>query len=61
MLNHYLAVEVAVVYFQGLLSARPQITAEREPLADVNSTDNEVKVVLEMPGIRKRRYKNKCF
>ncbi len=30
-----------------------QITAEREPLVDVNSTDTDVKVILEMPGIRK--------
>ena len=34
-----------------------QVTAEREPLADVNSTDNEVKVVLEMPGIKKEDIK----
>ncbi|HYO06796.1 MAG TPA: hypothetical protein VER14_07415, partial [Phototrophicaceae bacterium] len=27
-----------------------QITAEREPLVDVNSTDTDVKVILEMPG-----------
>ncbi len=30
-----------------------QITSEREPLVDVNTTDNEVKVVLEMPGVKK--------
>jgi HSP20 family protein len=30
-----------------------QISAEREPLVDVNTTDKEVKVVVEMPGIRK--------
>ena len=33
--------------------SRPEITAEREPLADVNVTDNEVRVVLEMPGVKK--------
>ena len=38
-----------------------QITAEREPLADVNSTDNEVKVVLEMPGIKKEDIKINAF
>ena len=32
----------------------PQISAEREPLADVNTTDKEVKVVIEMPGIKKK-------
>ncbi len=39
----------------------PQIYAEREPLADVNSTDNEVKVVLEMPGIKKEDIKINAF
>lgn len=33
--------------------SRPEITAEREPLADVNVTDSEVRVVLEMPGVKK--------
>jgi HSP20 family protein len=32
---------------------KPQITAEREPLSDITATDKEVKVVLEMPGIKK--------
>ncbi|HEX5518875.1 MAG TPA: archaeal heat shock protein Hsp20 [Candidatus Nitrosocosmicus sp.] len=32
---------------------KPQISAEREPLSDVNITDKEVKIVLEMPGIKK--------
>jgi HSP20 family protein len=36
---------------------KPQITAEREPLSDVTSTDREVKVVLEMPGIKKEDIK----
>jgi HSP20 family protein len=35
----------------------PQLTAEREPLADVVATDKEVKVVVEMPGIRKEDIK----
>ena len=34
-----------------------QITAEREPLVDVNTTDKEVKVVLEMPGVKKEDIK----
>ena len=33
--------------------AKPQISSEREPLVDVNSNDKEVKVVLEMPGVKK--------
>jgi len=33
--------------------AKPQISSEREPLVDVNSNDKEVKVVLEIPGVKK--------
>ena len=36
---------------------RPQITSEREPLAEVNVYDKEVKVVLEMPGASKEHIK----
>lgn len=32
---------------------RPEISGEIEPLVDVTTTDNEVKVVVEMPGISK--------
>ena len=38
-----------------------QISAEREPLVDVNLTDKEVKVVIEMPGIRKEDIKVKAY
>lgn len=38
-----------------------QISAEREPLVDVNITDKEVKVVVEMPGIRKEDIKIKAY
>lgn len=34
-----------------------QLSAEREPLVDINTTDTEVKVVVEMPGIRKEDIK----
>jgi HSP20 family protein len=34
-------------------AAGPQITAEREPLVDVITTDKEVKVVVELPGVNK--------
>ena len=40
---------------------KPQITAEREPLSDVTSTDREVKVVLEMPGIKKEDIKINAY
>jgi len=32
---------------------RPEISGETEPLVDVTTTDNEVKAVVEMPGISK--------
>jgi HSP20 family protein len=38
-------------------AAGPQITAEREPLADVMTSDKEVKVVIEMPGVNKESIK----
>jgi HSP20 family protein len=40
---------------------KPKISAEREPLSDVNITDNEVKVVLEMPGIKKEDIKINAY
>ncbi len=39
----------------------PQLTAEREPLADVVTTDKEVKVVVEMPGVRREDIKINAF
>lgn len=41
----------------------PQISSEREPLAEINVYDKEVRVVLEMPGVSKEHmniqaYKN---
>ena len=35
----------------------PQLTAEREPLADIITTDKEVKVVVELPGVNKENIK----
>jgi HSP20 family protein len=35
----------------------PLISSEREPLADLSTTDKEVKVVVEMPGIDKSSIK----
>lgn len=39
----------------------PQLTSEREPLADIVTTDKEVKVVVEMPGINKEDIKVNAF
>jgi HSP20 family protein len=41
--------------------SKQQITSEREPLVDVNTTDDEVKVVLEMPGVKKEDIKINAF
>jgi HSP20 family protein len=38
---------------RGGFFTRPLISSEREPLADVTTTDKEVKVVIEMPGVSK--------
>jgi len=35
----------------------PQIKEEREPLVDVISTDGEIKVVVELPGVEKKDIK----
>lgn len=39
----------------------PMLTAEREPLADVTTTDKEVKVTVEMPGISKQDIKVSAY
>lgn len=36
---------------------KSHISAEREPLSDIYSTDKEVKIVLELPGIKKEDIK----
>ena len=36
---------------------QPSLSAEREPLIDISSTDKEVKIVAEMPGISKDKIK----
>ena len=40
---------------------QPLISAEREPLVDVSSTDKEVKVIVEMPGIKKENIKINAY
>jgi HSP20 family protein len=37
--------------------SRPEVRDEIEPLVDVSTTDNEVKVVVEMPGVSKDKIK----
>jgi HSP20 family protein len=39
----------------------PKVTSEREPLAEVNVYDKEVKVVLEMPGVSKEHIKIQAY
>ena len=39
----------------------PGLTSEREPLADVITTDKDVKVTVEMPGISKQDIKIKAY
>jgi HSP20 family protein len=34
---------------------QPSLSAEREPLIDISSTDKEVKIVAEMPGLSKEK------
>ena len=43
------------------LDAKPQISAEREPLSDITTTEKEVKLVLEMPGIKKEDIKINAY
>ena len=43
------------------IGAKPQISSEREPLSDLTTTDKEVKVVLEMPGIKKEDIKINAY
>jgi HSP20 family protein len=46
---------------KGETSNKPQISTEIEPLADVHSTDKEVKVIIEMPGTKKNDIKINAF
>ena len=45
----------------GQYIGKPQISAEREPLSDITTTDNEVKVILEIPGIQKEDIKINAY
>ena len=40
---------------------QPSISAEREPLVDISTTDKEVKIIAEMPGIKKENIKINAY
>src|ERR687892_864634 len=40
---------------------RPLISSEREPLVDISTTDKEIKVVVEMPGVSKEDIKVNAY
>ena len=40
---------------------RPLISSEREPLVDISTTDKEIKVVVEMPGVNKENIKINAY
>ena len=40
---------------------KPLVSSEREPLADVTTTDKEVKVVVEMPGVGKENIRINAY
>jgi HSP20 family protein len=41
--------------------SRPEVTSDMEPLVDVTTTDNEVKVIVEMPGVSKEKIKINAY
>jgi HSP20 family protein len=45
----------------GTRMGMPQLTSEREPLADIVTTDKEVKITVEMPGINKEDINVKSY
>jgi HSP20 family protein len=45
----------------GSSFTRPLISSEREPLADVTTSNTEVKVILEMPGVSKDKIKINAY
>ncbi len=46
---------------RGFFRTAPEISSEREPLADVTATDKEIKVVIEMPGVTKSNIKISAY
>ena len=46
---------------QGRFGTRPLISSEREPLVDISTTDKEIRVVVEMPGVSKENIKINAY
>jgi HSP20 family protein len=46
---------------RGFFRTTPEMTSVREPLADVTTTDKDVKVVIEMPGVTKSNIKISAY
>ena len=46
---------------RGFSRTTPEISSEREPLADVTTTDKDVKVIIEMPGVTKSNIKISAY
>jgi HSP20 family protein len=46
---------------KGMFGTRPLISSEREPLVDISTTDKEIKVVVEMPGVNKENIKINAY
>lgn len=42
-------------------SHQPAISAEREPLVQIDTTDKEVKITVEMPGVSKEKIRIKLM
>jgi HSP20 family protein len=47
--------------FGTTTTTRPLISSEREPLVDISTTDKEIKVVVEMPGVNKENIKINAY
>jgi HSP20 family protein len=47
--------------YSGGFTNKPLITSEREPLAEVTTSDKEVKVVVEMPGVSRENIKLSAY
>jgi HSP20 family protein len=45
----------------GTFGTKPLISSEREPLVDISTTDKEIKVVVEMPGVNKENIKISAY
>jgi HSP20 family protein len=46
---------------RGGFRTRPLVSSEREPLVDISTTDKEIKVVVEMPGVNKENIKINAY